>query len=413
MSDFSIFNPKKSEKSDENQDAGGLQFHVDHPDPVIRRVRRRGARLFRTFSLRYFDFLLVFLIVTLNIIGILAIGSAEPEYQSRQITGMIASLVVMVLAAGMDYRRILHFGWFYYFVAIAALLAVRFMGDTGGGAQRWVTIGPLRFQPSEMAKVLIILFYAFFINKYKERVRTAPVTLMGIALIVPPLILVISQPDLSTTIMIFIIFCVIMFVGGINWKLVVGVLVVSVPSAAVLFNMILQDTEGKILDTYQRNRILAWIYPDQYQDSYAYQTINSVMAIGSGRLLGKGYNTNEISSLLNSGYISESQTDFIFAVIGEEFGFLGTCIVVLLVFLIALRILRIAMKASDVSGRVIAAGMAAWIGFQGFMNIAVAVGLIPNTGIPLPFVSYGLTSLLSLYLGVGFVLNVYMQGRKR
>ena len=280
MSDFSIFNPKKSEKSDENQDAGGLQFHVDHPDPGIRRVRRRGARLFRTFSLRYFDFLLVFLIVTLN-----------------QITGMIASLVVMVLAAGMDYRRILHFGWFYYFVAIAALLAVRFMGDTGGGAQRWVTIGPLRFQPSEMAKVLIILFYAFFINKYKERVRTAPVTLMGIALIVPPLILVISQPDLSTTIMIFIIFCVIMFVGGINWKLVVGVLVVSVPSAAVLFNMILQDTEGKILDTYQRNRILAWIYPDQYQDSYAYQTINSVMAIGSGRLLGKGYNTNEISYL--------------------------------------------------------------------------------------------------------------------
>jgi rod shape determining protein RodA len=236
---------------------------------------------------------------------------------------------------------------------------------------------------------------------------------MGIALIVPPLILVISQPDLSTTIMIFIIFCVIMFVGGINWKLVVGVLVVSVPSAAVLFNMILQDTEGKILDTYQRNRILAWIYPDQYQDSYAYQTINSVMAIGSGRLLGKGYNTNEISSLLNSGYISESQTDFIFAVIGEEFGFLGTCIVVLLVFLIALRILRIAMKASDVSGRVIAAGMAAWIGFQGFMNIAVAVGLIPNTGIPLPFVSYGLTSLLSLYLGVGFVLNDYMQSRKR
>ncbi|MCI1551575.1 MAG: FtsW/RodA/SpoVE family cell cycle protein, partial [Lachnospiraceae bacterium] len=317
------------------------------------------------------------------------------------------------LAAGMDYRRILHFGWFYYFVAIAALLAVRFMGDTGGGAQRWVTIGPLRFQPSEMAKVLLILFYAFFINKYKERIRTAPVTLMGIALIVPALILVISQPDLSTTIMIFIIFCVIMFVGGINWKLVVGVLVVSIPSVAVLFNMILQDTEGKIIDTYQRNRILAWIYPDQYQDSYAYQTINSVMAIGSGRLLGKGYNTNEISSLLNSGYISESQTDFIFAVIGEEFGFLGTCIVVLLVFLIALRILRIAMKASDVSGRVIAAGMAAWIGFQGFMNIAVAVGLIPNTGIPLPFVSYGLTSLLSLYLGVGFVLNVYMQSRKR
>ncbi len=129
--------------------------------------------------------------------------------------------------------------------------------------------------------------------------------------------------------------------------------------------------------------------------------------------MGKGYNTNEISSLLNSGYISESQTDFIFTVIGEEFGFIGSSIVVILLLLITLRIYSIAKSAKDTAGAVIAAGVGTWIGFQGFLNIGVTTGVLPNTGIPLPFVSYGLTSLISLYIGVGFVLNVRMQNMQR
>ena len=136
------------------------------------------------------------------------------------------------------------------------------------------------------------------------------------------------------------------------------------------------------------------------------------MAIGSGQLYGKGYNTNEISSVLNSGFISESQTDFIYTVIGEEFGFVGACIVVALILLISVRCFMISMRARTVSGQIIAAGVGGWIGFQGFLNMGVATGVMPNTGIPLPFVSYGLTSLWCLYGGIGFVLNVRLQSNK-
>ena len=135
-------------------------------------------------------------------------------------------------------------------------------------------------------------------------------------------------------------------------------------------------------------------------------------AIGSGQLWGKGLNNNVIASVKNGNFISEPQTDFIFAVIGEEFGFVGCCIVIGILVLIVLECISIARKAKNLSGTIIAAGVAALVGFQGFMNISVATGLLPNTGIPLPFVSYGLTSLWSAYIGMGFVLNVRLQGRK-
>lgn len=390
----------------------GLQFNVDHPNPGIRRVRRLGFRPFRTFRIRYFDFLLLILVAALNLCGIAAIGSAEPALQSRQTAGMAAGMLLAVLISGMDYHRVIRYYWGYYILNTVLLSAVLLFGSSGGGAQRWFALGPIRFQPSEAAKILLILFYAQFIMKYKDKIRSFPMIAACLLLAAVPALLIYEQPDLSTTIMIFIIFCVMMFVGGISWKLVLGVLAVAVPSAAVIFNVILQEGQT-LFNEYQRDRVLAWLHPEEYKDTIAYQTMNSIMAIGSGRLLGKGYNTNEISSLLNSGYISESQTDFIFTVIGEEFGFIGTCLVVILILLTAIELFRVAMRASDVSGRVIAAGVGAWVGFQGFMNIGVATGVIPNTGIPLPFVSYGLSSLLSLYMGIGFVLNVNMQSHRR
>ena len=212
-------------------------------------------------------------------------------------------------------------------------------------------------------------------------------------------------------IMIAILFCVMMYIGGISHRLILGVLAVTIPLAVIFLTIVLQP-EQKIIESYQQKRILAWLYPDDYADAEAYQQTNSKMAIGSGQLLGKGYNSNEISSVKNGNFISEPQTDFIFAVAGEELGFVGTISIIILLLLIVIECILIARKAKDTSGKLICCGMGALIGFQAFINICVATGLMPNTGIPLPFVSYGLTSLISLYIGMGFVLNVGLQPKK-
>ena len=369
-------------------------------------------RLFQTFAPKHLDFILLALIAVLNGIGVAAIGSAKHDLQGKQIEGMILGLVVAVALSGLDYRRVVRFSWFYYLLSILLLtLIFTPLGVSRDDATRWINVG-MQIQPSEFAKILLILFYAKFIMTYKSRMKQYVWVSLCLLLAVPPLLLIYKEPDLSTTIMVFIIIAVILFVCGLSYRLVTGILVVTIPSLIVFINLVTQEG-STLLNDYQRGRILAWLHPEDYATTLAYQTMNSIMAIGSGQLMGKGYNTNEISSLLNSGYISESQTDFIFTVIGEEFGFAGSSIVVILLMLIAIRCFFIARNARDEAGVVIATGVGTWIGFQGFMNIAVATGILPNTGIPLPFVSYGLTSLLSLYIGVGFVLNVRMQSMQK
>jgi rod shape determining protein RodA len=201
------------------------------------------------------------------------------------------------------------------------------------------------------------------------------------------------------------------FTGGLSYKIVGAVLAVVVPVVTILFILILQPDQ-QILRGYQGQRILAWLQPDKYADSTAYQQLNSITAIGSGQLWGKGLNNNVVASVKNGNFISEPQTDFIYAVIGEELGFAGACAVVVLVILIVLECLHIAKLSKDLAGSIIACGVAALVGFQSFMNMYVATGLLPNTGIPLPFVSYGLTSLVTLYMAIGIVLNIRLQARK-
>lgn len=369
-------------------------------------------KLFPTYRFRYNDFILLGLVICLNIIGILAIGSASPERQPRQIQGMIVGLVIMMLCSLLDYQKVLRWYWLWYGISFLALAAVIAAGVTRGGATRWFSIGGIQFQPSEAAKLLLILFYAKFIMKYKNRMKSYGFLVLCLLIAAPQLLLIYEEPDLSTTIMMVIILAVMLFVGGMNGKLAGGVVVVAVPSILIFLNLVVQEG-STLLDDYQRGRILAWLHPEDYATTTAYQTMNSIMAIGSGQLLGKGYNTNEFSSLLNSGYISESQTDFIFTVIGEEFGFIGACLVVILLSLIAIRLFWAARETKNMGGAVLTAGVGTWIGFQGFMNIAVATGVFPNTGIPLPFVSYGLTSLVCLYAGIGFVMNVRMQNKQQ
>lgn len=367
--------------------------------------------MLKHYRLRDYDFKLIILILALSVMGILAIGSAKESLQNKQIMGVAGGLAIMIVISLFDYVWVLKFYWLMYVVNLGMLLWVAVNGAMGNGAERWLQIGSFRFQPSEIAKILLILFFAQFIMKHKERINSFKVILFSLVLIAVPSVLIYKQPDLSTSIIVIVLFCSVLFVGGLSYKIILGVLAVAVPAFIIFISLILQPDQT-ILEDYQRDRILAFIYPEEYAMEEAYQQNNSVIAIGSGQLDGKGYKNNEISSVKNGNYILEPQTDFIFAVIGEEFGFKGSCVVVGLFVLIGLECISVARKAKDTAGVIIACGMGVLVVFQSFFNIGVTTFLLPNTGLPLPFVSYGLSSVMSLYIGMGFVLNVRLQCRR-
>ncbi len=368
--------------------------------------------MFTRIRLKNIDFKLIFLILTLSVIGIFAIGSAEESLQSKQMAGVIAGALIMLVIAVFNYSFLLKFYWLMYLLNMALLIAVRLAGEDGHGAQRWLKIGGIQFQPSETAKILLILFFAQFIMKYREKLNTFKIIASCVLLVLIPWTLIVIQPDLSTSIVLAVLFCMIMYVAGLKYRIIFGVLGILVPTFLVLIALALQG-DIKFIKGYQLNRINAWRFPEEYATAEALQQLNSIMAIGSGQLEGKGYKNNEITSVKNGDFLMEEQTDFIFAVIGEEFGFRGSVVIVVLLTLIALECLSVARKAKDLAGTIIAAGMGSLIAFQGFINIGVATFLLPNTGLPLPFVSSGLTSLMSLYMGMGFVLNVRLQAKER
>lgn len=368
--------------------------------------------MLKQYKLRNYHFQLMVSILVLNIIGILIIGSAKHSVQKMQILGCIIGMVAMVIVSLMDYSFILRFTWLYYIGIIVLLgLVMTGIGDSAGGAQRWIDFGGFRFQPSELAKIVLILFFARFFSKHAENLNTVKTIGLSFVLIGIPLLLIVKQPDTSTSIAIALIFISLLFIAGLSYKIVLTVLGICIPTGLIGITVILRMAQSS--EDYRFGRIMAWLYPqDPRWSDIAAQQQNSIMAIGSGQLWGKGLNNSAATSMKNANYIIEPQTDFIFAVAGEELGFIGTMVIVLLLLFIVIECILIARKAKDLAGRLICCGMAALIGFQSIFNIFVATGLMPNTGIPLPFVSYGLTSLLSLYLGMGFVLNVGLQPKK-
>ena len=373
--------------------------------------------MLKQYKLKNYHFQLILYVSVLTIMGIMIIGSAKESVQSKQILGFVLGLIAMVVVSLIDYSFILRFKWIWYAIMIVLLLLVEVpnIGHSAGGAQRWIKIGEsFTFQPSEFAKIVIILFFATFFMKHQENLNTIKTLGMSFGIVGVPLLCVIQQPDLSTTIVTAFIFVVLLFISGLSYKIIVSVLAVAVPAVIILLSYAInlaQSTDKKV--PYQLNRILAWLYPnDKRFSDLAIQQQNSIMAIGSGQLWGKGLKNSEATSMRNTNFIVEPQTDFIFAVVGEELGFAGSAIMILLLFLIVVECIYIASHAKDLAGRLICCGMAALVGFQSFVNICVTTGLMPNTGIPLPFVSYGLTSVVSLFIGIGFVLNVGLQPKK-
>ena len=283
--------------------------------------------MFKHYKIRDFDFKLVFMIWALALIGVIAINSAEPSLRNKQLFGVVAGTVMMLVVAFIDYSFLLKLNWLMYIGNLGLLVSVLAFGSDSHGAQRWLEIGGITFQPSETAKILLILFFAQFIMKHEKNFNTIRVLALCVILAVIPWYLIYKQPDLSTSIVFIAIFCVILFAGGISLKIVFSILAVAIPALALVISMALQP-ENNFLTNYQKRRILSFIHPEEYAMDEAYQQLNSVTAIASGMLNGKGYMNNEITSVKNGNFISEAQTDFIFSIIGEEFGFKGSVVVI-------------------------------------------------------------------------------------
>lgn len=371
---------------------------------------KRTDKMLKQYKLRFYNFRLIIFLLAISLIGVTLVGTVAENLKSKQFAGVILGLIIMVILSLMDYSWIMNFQWFMYGFNIIMLIVVRIAGSSANGAARWIGIGSFRFQPTELSKIILIVFFAKFFMDHEENLNTLKTLAASAGLLAVPLILILEQPDLKNTLTVIVIFCMMIYIAGLSYKVIGGALLISVPLLIIFLSIVVQPDQ-KLLKDYQRSRIMSFLYPEneEYSDNIEQQK-NSKTAIASGELVGKRISGDDSTASVNEGnFVSENQTDFIFAVAGEEYGFIGCTTIVLLLLAISFECIRMSLRAKDLSGKILCCGMGGLIALQSFINICVATGMAPNTGTPLPFVSYGLTSLVSLYIGMGLVLNVGLQ----
>lgn len=366
--------------------------------------------MFKKYSLRYYNFRLLFFVFVTMGFGFLMVNSADSSYTKKELIGIIGCSLVMLFLSFVDYNWLLKYFWLLYICNLVLLFVVLAIPKSTNGAGRWIKVADgITIQPSEFCKIFLILFTAKIIAIFRDKFNTW--LFLGILAFAVffPIVLVFLQPDLSTTLLMVLIQISVIFCAGIDYKKIGKVLLVMIP-ILIAFFVIIQLPNQKLLKPYQVNRIMAFFNQDSEENADdLYQQENSVKAIGSGQLTGKGLNNNDYNSLKNAGLIPEAQTDFIFSVIGEELGFVGSLITLFLLAFIIGECIYVAIVARNYEGRLVCCGVASWIAFQSFINLGVTTHLLPNTGLPLPFISYGLSSLLSLCAAIGIVLNISLQ----
>ena len=354
---------------------------------------------------RRFDWPLVILVVLLIAFGVAMIHSAtvnSPDLEDtarKQAVYGIIGLVLALFIAGIDYRALGYFQWPVYIFTLLLLVGVKISGHQAGGAQRWLTLGPLSFQPSEFVKLFLVLVVARFLAEREGHMKSLTNFFLALALLAPPVIQIYTQPDLGTAISILFVGGVMILMSGVSMAHVAAL----IASGAVATPFIWQQLHG-----YMRERIRVFLNPSL--DPVAFNNIRqALISIGSGGLLGQGYRHGSQSQL---HFLRVRHTDYIFSVVAEEWGFLGTLLFFLVLLALLFRMIRVAENASDQFGRMIVVGMTALIYFQVVVNIGMNMKMMPVTGIPLPFVSYGRSSLIALLMGIGLVESVAMRSKR-
>ncbi|HEY9077016.1 MAG TPA: FtsW/RodA/SpoVE family cell cycle protein [Anaerolineaceae bacterium] len=358
----------------------------------------------RNGAWRHFDFLLFGVVILLSIFGVAMIRSAIAgnadlaEHVNRQIIFLLISVVVLLITAYIDYRYWASLTRIMYLVVVVFLMFIFIAGAARFGAARWLDTGLVLIQPAELGKIVIILALAEYFSKTKDAPRNLTWVGKSFAITAGLVIWILLQPNLSTSIVIFVIWFSMLFINGLPMRfvLIFGFLAIGAFIFAFPF-----------LENYQQQRILSFLFPDpNARHGNDYNVEQALITIGSGGWFGMGYGHGTQVQLR---FLKVRHTDFIFAAIAEEFGFVGTVIVVALLVFVVIRCLRAAHLSSDVFGSNIAFGFAVLIVFQSAVNIGVNLRVIPVTGLTLPFISYGGSSLLSLMLGIGLVESILLR----
>ena len=351
---------------------------------------------------QYFDWTLLALVLGICATGILniysavfSVGETQIPLYLKQIQWVLLGSFFMMVIFLIDYRVINEYAYVIYGFSVALLVTVYLYGYTTRGSQRWIYLGGFSFQPSELMKLTIILALARYFDDHKSN---EPYTLKELFLpfliVIVPFLLILKQPDLGTALIIMLIFTSIIFFIGVNWKSIV---------IALAGGLMLIPLGWHFLKDYQKDRLITFLNPDRDPLGAGYHIIQSMIAVGSGGILGKGFLKGSQTQLK---FLPEQQTDFVFSVFAEEWGFIGAFILIIMFMSLILWGLKIALHSRDLLGTLIAFGITALISWEVFINIGMVLGILPVVGIPLPFLSYGGSAMIVLMTAIGLLMNV-------
>jgi rod shape determining protein RodA len=355
-------------------------------------LRRIGLRLTEGI-----DSTLLVLMVALSMLGLLALFSASYEQPARvasQVVNLAVALVAMWLVAQVHPQTMMRFALPAYVIGLAFLVAVALFGDVVNGARRWLHVGVTRFQPSEMMKLALPLMLAWYFHKHESTLKLRNFAVAALLLIVP-LALIARQPDLGTAALVGAAGFYVIFFAGLSWRVLGTLLGIGLAALPIVWGF---------LHDYQRKRVLTLLDPTTDPLGAGYHIIQSTIAVGSGGLWGKGWLNGTQAHL---EFIPERHTDFIFAVFSEEFGLIGNVVLLVLYALLVARGLVIAANAATVFARLLAGAIALMFFTYAFVNMGMVSGILPVVGVPLPFLSYGGTALLTLFIGAGILMSIY------
>lgn len=354
-------------------------------------IRRIGL-----FLIRHLDVFLLTVLCATMLLGLFVLYSASAQNFERvisQFVSMLVALALMWAVANVPPQHLMRFAWPTYVAGLLLLVGVALFGEVSHGARRWLHIGVTRIQPSELMKIAVPLMLAWYFEKRERSMKLSDFAVAAVLLLVP-VALIAKQPDLGTALLIAASGFYVLFLAGIGWKVIIGLTAVAAALAPVAWSL---------MHDYQQQRILTLLDPSQDPLGAGYHTIQSTIALGSGGLIGKGWLEGTQAHL---DFLPERHTDFIFAVYGEEFGLFGILLLLFLYLLIVARGLYIAANAPSLFGRLVAGSVTLTFGTYAFVNMGMVSGILPVVGVPLPLISFGGTSMVTLLLGFGVLMSV-------